>query len=432
MSRLDGIKAWTALDSRGWPTVAVRAEIGDAYAVAIAPAGASTGAHEDPERRDGGEPWQGRGVSEAVAHVNGPMAALLRGVDASDPWAVDACLAEGVPPGGWGGNTTVAVTLALVLAEAASRRIEPWKWIAELTATSQPTLPLPMVNIVSGGAHAGRAVDIQDVLVIPVGARSFGEAIEMAAAVRRAVAKNVEETDPLLARLVADEGGVVAIGARNQDALEMVWSGIQSAGLEGDIALALDVAATQFYSRDGYHLATEGSTLTSEDFAAVIRSWSQTYPIVSVEDPFAEDDWSAWRAHAVSLGIGQVIGDDLIATGTERLRRAVDEGCANAVLVKPNQAGSIARALDVLNEARSRGIATVVSARSGDTEQDWLADLAVGSAAGQIKVGSLHRSERTAKWNRLLELESRFSADLPYAGAAALAQVTTSPAGGSR
>ena len=243
MSECKGITAWTALDSRGWPTVAVRAQVGDSHAVAIAPAGASTGAHEDPELRDGGEPWQGRGVSQAVAHVNGPMAALLQGVDAADPGAVDARLAQAVPPGGWGGNTTVAVTLALLLAEAASRRMEPWQWVADLTGTSQPTLPLPMVNIVSGGAHAGRAVDIQDVLVIPVGARSFGEAIEMAAAVRRAVAKEVDAVDPLLARLVADEGGVVAIGSRNQDALEMVSSGIKAAGLAGSVSLALDIAA---------------------------------------------------------------------------------------------------------------------------------------------------------------------------------------------
>ena len=432
MTTFQGITAWTALDSRGWPTVAVRAEVGDAHAVAIAPAGASTGAHEDPERRDGGEPWQGRGVSEAVAHVNGPMAALLQGVDAADPWAIDARLAQAVPSGGWGGNTTVAATLALLLAEAAARRMEPWQWVAELTGTRQPTLPLPMVNIVSGGAHAGRAVDIQDVLVIPVGARSFCEAIEMAAAVRRAVAKDVEACDPLLARLVADEGGVVAIGNRNQDALEMVWSGIQSAGLAGSVSLALDIAATQFFSDDRYHLAAEGSTLTGDELATVIRTWSQAYPIVSIEDPFAEDDWPAWRAHAAGLGIGQVIGDDLIATGTARLAQADDEACANTVLVKPNQAGSMARALDVLREARSRGIATVVSARSGDTEQDWLADLAVGSGAGQIKVGSLHRSERTAKWNRLLELESRFGADLPYEGASALAQTMTNRSGESR
>jgi enolase len=212
----------------------------------------------------------------------------------------------------------------------------------------------------------------------------------------------------------------------------MVWSGIHATGLEGQVALALDVAATQFFADDRYHLETEGSTLTGDELATIIRSWSSSYPIVSVEDPFAEDDWPAWRAHAASLGIGQVIGDDLIATGTARLCRAVDEGCANTVLVKPNQAGSMARALDVLREARSRGIATVVSARSGDTEQDWLADLAVGSGAGQIKVGSLHRSERTAKWNRLLELESRFSSELPYEGAAALAQTMIRRTGASR
>jgi enolase len=421
MSIITGIKAWMALDSRGWPTPAVRVEVAGGHALAIAPAGASTGMHEDPELRDHDLPWEGRGVSRSIAYINGPLAEVVVGIEASDPWALDEALDRRRPPGGWGGNTTVAVTLAATLAEADARSLEPWQWIAHLTGTTNPSIPMPMVNIVSGGAHAGRAIDLQDILVIPLGARDFGEAIEMASTVRRSAALLASRSLPLLGSLVADEGGVAAPSGSNVAALELVAEAIDSAGLSGGVSMAVDVAATQFFHEGSYTLTADGAVLDGDALSAQLREWTAAYPIVSIEDAFAEDDWGSWSAHAKELGCAQVIGDDLIATNAERARRAFDTGAANCVLLKVNQAGSVGRALAVLAMARDCGMRTVVSARSGETEQHWLSDLAVGSGAGQIKVGSTHRSERSAKWNRLLELEARYGSELRFAGASALA-----------
>jgi enolase len=420
MSRIRSISGWLALDSRGWPTPAVRVEVDGGSAVALAPAGASTGAHEDPELRDGGGDWEGRGINRALSLINGRMASALVGLDASDPGHLDAALEAHRPDGGWGGNSTVAVTLAAMLAVADARALEPWQWIAEVSETLRPTIPMPMVNIVSGGAHAGRAMDIQDVLVIPIAARSFHEAIEMTASVRRIAARLAGRHGVNLQYLVADEGGVSAAPGGNAASLELVQRAISDSGLTGSVIIALDVAATQF-GRDGnYELPSDNTVLTPAGFAAEMRTWTERYPIVSIEDPFSEDDWASWSRFALELGAAQVIGDDLIATNAERTQRAHDEGAANSVLVKVNQAGTVARALDVVATARRCGMNTVVSARSGETEQTWLADLAVGIAAGQIKVGSTHRSERTSKWNRLLELEARYSKDIEFAGAAFL------------
>jgi len=272
-----------------------------------------------------------------------------------------------------------------------------------------------MVNIVSGGAHAARAVDIQDVLVVPHGARSFSEAMEMAAQIRHEAARIASQADPQLALLVADEGGVCAPRESNESALELVSAAIATVGLTSAASLALDVAASQFFMDGSYHLASEGRTLSPAEFSEVLSSWAVRHNILSIEDPFAEDEWSTWFARSCGLGIRQVVADDLVATDVDRIKRAA-QGAANAVLIKVNQAGSIGRALSAITAARTSGMAAVVSARSGDTEDSWLADLAVGSGIGQIKVGSTHRSERTAKWNRLLELEARYASELPFAG----------------
>lgn len=424
MTAIREMRAWTALDSRGWPTVAVQVLTANGCGMAIAPAGASTGAHEAPELRDVHTAWEGRGVSRAVAQVNGAMGAVLTGVDAADPWAIDAALEQATPDAGWGGNATVAVTLAALLASADAKAIAPWQWFAELTGNTQPVLPMPMINIVSGGAHAGRAIDIQDVLVIPVGARTFSEAIEMAAAVRRAAARLAGKHDPQLAVLVADEGGVAAPPGTNRDAIALVRAAITHEGLDGSVEIALDVAATQFFDGREYSMPADHQVLSGQDLCLEISSWVKDFGIVSVEDPFAEDDWSSWSTWASHLSCDQVIGDDLIATNSRRLARAFDEKAANAVLVKVNQAGTIARALDVLAGARERDMRTVVSARSGETEQDWLADLATGTASGQIKVGSTHRSERTAKWNRLLALEAMHREELSFVTWSALTKTT--------
>jgi enolase len=263
-----------------------------------------------------------------------------------------------------------------------------------------------MVNVLSGGAHAGRAVDIQDVLVIPLAATTFAEAIEHAAMVRAGAAAELRERG-YGTSLVADEGGLSAPLASNEEALEVATRGIERAGVGA--ALALDVAATQLGDGDGYRLEREDRHLDGAAMVRMITDWARRYPLISIEDPLGEDDWEAWRAITERLGTGvQLLGDDLFATSSDRLARGIGAGVANAVLVKPNQAGTLSGAREALELAQREGYAAVVSARSGDSEDGWLADLAVGWRSGQIKVGSTQRSERTAKWNRLLRIEAEY------------------------
>jgi enolase len=282
-------------------------------------------------------------------------------------------------------------------------------------------LPLPMVNVLSGGAHAGRLVDVQDVLVVPVGASSFAEAIEWAARVRAAAIDVLRDRGHSVA-LVADEGGVAAPLRSNREAIEVVSAAIERSGLAPgeQAAVAVDVAATQFQYGAEYRFAAEDRALHREELVAELRTWCDDYPIVSVEDPVGEDDAEAWRLASERLHDVQVLGDDLFVTSAERLAAGIADGIANAVLVKPNQVGTLSDARRVVDLARSAGYATVLSARSGDTEDSWLADLAVGWRTGQLKVGSTTRSERTAKWNRLLRLESEY-AGARFAGREVLA-----------
>jgi enolase len=402
---IERVLAFEALDSRGSPTVAcVVALAGGAQACATIPSGASTGRHEAHERRDGGERYRGRGVRGAVAAVNGEIATALRGRDAADQAVIDAALRDldGTPSlARLGANGILAASVACALAAAEAARTPLWRLLG---GASAPLLPRPMVNLLSGGAHAGRAVDIQDVLVIPTAANTFAEAIEHAARVRAGAAAELRERGHPTA-LVADEGGLAAELEANEEALEIATRGIERAGLEA--ALALDVAATQLVSGAGYRLAREDRRLDGAGLAREVAGWADRYPLVSVEDPLGEDDWDAWRLVTDLLGEHvQLLGDDLFATSPERLAHGISAGVANAVLVKPNQAGTLSDARSALALAQREGYATVVSARSGDTEDAWLADLAVGWRAGQIKVGSTQRSERTAKWNRLLRIEA--------------------------
>ncbi len=286
-----------------------------------------------------------------------------------------------------------------------------------------PLLPLPMVNIISGGAHAGRAIDVQDFLAVPVGASSFSEAIDWAGRVRAGTAQWLKDAGYSTA-LVADEGGLSATLPSNVAALEAVVAGIKHAGLKPgeDVGIAVDVAATQFAVGDAYALATEGRQLSAAGLVEELASWCDRYPIVSLEDALSEDDWNGWPLARQRLKGRQLLGDDLFVTDPDRLRRGIADNVANAVLIKPNQTGTISTAREVVKIAREADFATVLSARSGETEDAWLADLAVGWRTGQIKVGSTMRAERTAKWNRLLRIEHELGERAQYAGASALAR----------
>ena len=418
-----GVCAWEALDSRGTPTVACEVRLdGGARGVATVPSGASTGAHEARELRDGGERYGGRGVRQAVANVRDILGPAVVGRDAEDQTGLDASLRalDGTPTlGRLGANAVLAVSVAAMLAATRAGDVPLYR---RLSGDVDPLLPLPMINIISGGAHAGGAVDVQDFLVVPVGASSFAQAIEWAWRVRRgAVAVAAERGLPTA--LVADEGGLGLPLPSNRAALDVLAAGIARAGLRpgAEVAIAVDVAATQLLRGHMYHLAAEERVLDGAELLDELSSWCEDYPIVSLEDPAGEDDWALWATASARLGGRlQLLGDDLFVTDLRRLERGIAGGVANAVLVKPNQTGTLSDARAVVARAQRAGYATVVSARSGDTEDAWLADLAVGWRAGQIKVGSLTRSERTAKWNRLLRIEAEADGRAVFAGRAAL------------
>jgi enolase len=423
-ARIAGVRAWEALDSRGTPTVACEVLLaGGIRATAAVPSGASTGTHEVVELRDGGERYGGRGVRRAVRSIDETLGPGVTGLDAHDQAAVDAALVEldgTADLSRLGGNAVLAVSVANALAAAAEAGVPLWRLLGE-----RPLLPLPMVNVVSGGAHArGAGVDVQDFLVVPVGAQSFAEAIEWAARVRSHT-ERLAASRGMTASLVADEGGLGLPLESNRAGLELLLAGIEAAGLEPgrDAAIAVDVAATQLIAGRAYRLRTEDRTLDAAGLVDEIETWCRDFPVVSIEDPLADDDWDGWAEATRRLGGRvQLLGDDLFVTQVARLERGIETDVANAILVKPNQCGTLAAARAAVERAREAGYATVVSARSGDTEDSWLADLAVGWRSGQIKVGSTTRSERTAKWNRLLGIDAELGVDAPFAGRAALAR----------
>ncbi len=419
------VDACEVLDSRGRPTVWCEVTLaGGASGSASVPSGASTSSHERCELRDGGERYGGKGVAHAVNNARTVLGPAVHGLDALDQRAIDDALvrADGSRDlSRLGANAVLAASIATAIAAAGARQMPLYRYLADISG-AQPLLPLPMVNILSGGAHAGGCVDIQDFLVIPLSATTFAGAIELAGAVREGTRRQATRTGHF-AELAADEGGLGIRLDNNRAGLELLQEGIEAAGLVPgkDAAIALDIAANQLASADGYLLRTEGRHFDAASFVAELDGWRRSFPIVSIEDPLSEDDWAGWRLAAAQMaGDVQLVGDDLFATDIERLEKGIAEQAANAVLVKPNQVGTLTGAADVLQRARSAGLATIVSARSGDTEDSWLADLAVGWAAGQIKVGSTTRSERTAKWNRLLRIEHSLSPRAPYAGPATL------------
>ena len=418
--KIKKVFGYQVLDSRGRPTVAAAISLDDGTThTARVPSGASTGKHEAMELRDENLPgadrfYGGKSVTQAVANINSLIAPTLLGTDISLA-DIDAQLVNLDPSENHmklGANATLAVSLAAAIAEAHSQS----KSLARFfSGAGDLEIPMPMVNILSGGAHAGRTLDIQDVLVLPNGASSFTESLSWIVAIREAAAK-IGAAEGKVTHLIADEGGLGIAFASVAQACDFVVKVISSVGLNPgtDVSLALDIASTQFFDGSKYNLKTEGLSLTSADFVQYINRLVSSQPIVSIEDPFAEDDWAAWQEFmAIAPAKLQVLGDDLLTTNLGRLNKAIAENSANAILIKANQNGLVTSTLNVLKQARANNFNTVVSARSGETEDSWLADLATGWRAGQIKVGSTHGAERTAKWNRLLELEatepSRFS-----------------------
>ncbi len=420
--RIASVRGREILDSRGRPTVEAELALSDGTVVsASVPSGASTGRHEAVELRDGDPSrFRGRGVLKAVAAVNGEIAETLRGkpVDLDD---VDRALIEldgTADKSRLGANAILAVSLACARAEAAAAGLPLWRHLG-----AEPLLPLPMVNIVSGGLHAGRQLDFQDFLVMPVGARTYRDALRMVVDVYEATADVLCERG--LTVLKADEGGFGPPLESHAAALEVLDRAVERAGLGlgDDMAYALDIAATHFFEPDtgNYALASEGRTCTPAELAELIAGFADRHPILSVEDALAEDDWEGWVAFTARLGGRlQILGDDLFTTNIERLERGIELGAANAVLVKMNQIGTITETLTLVERAKQAGYRTVISARSGETEDPALADIAVGTGGGQIKVGSVAQSERLAKYNQLLRIEEALGDDAPYAGRAAL------------
>jgi len=410
-----GRRVW---DSRGRPTVEAEVALTDgSVGCAIAPAGASRGSNEAIDLRDGGRAFGGLGVAKALVSIADEIAPSLVGMAADDQAAVDARLIglDGTAQKSrLGGNATIAVSMAVAHAAAASARLPLWKYLA---AGGRPRIPMPMIQIFGGGAHASRRIDVQDILLMPVGATSFDEATAMVAEVYRAGGELMSEKG--LLRGVADEGGWWPEFGSNEEALDRAVQAIERAGFRpGDeVALALDVAASEFGRGGRYRLAADGIDLDTAGLIDKLIGWSKTYPIVSLEDPVAEDDDAGMKAITGKLGSAtQLVGDDYLVTSAERVRQAVGQGACNALLVKPNQVGTLTEAKAALDAAHAAGWRTVVSARSGETEDVTIVHLAVGWGAHQLKVGSFARSERMAKWNEAIRVEEALGPDAVFAG----------------
>jgi enolase len=404
------IHAREVFDSRGNPTVEVEIHChGGAFGRAIVPSGASTGRHEAVELRDGDHTrFEGKGVRQAVANVCERIAPYLLGMSATDQTVVDRklCELDGTPDKSrLGANAILGVSLACAHAGALARNVPLWRY---LDTEGTATLPLPMVNLISGGLHAGGNLDCQDFLLLPIGARSFSEALAMAIGVYRALGPILMQKG-YEGNLVADEGGYGPRLESNEEAIELILQAITKAGYAPgkDAAIAIDVASTHFFRAHSYHLnATGGMVLSNDDMLDLLTRWVNSYPVLSIEDGMAEDDWDGWRQLTAALGARvQLIGDDLFVTNPDRLRQGIAAGVANSILIKVNQIGTLTETFEVLKLARSAGYRPVISARSGETEDTTIADLAVATGAGQIKIGSVARSERLAKYNQLLRIE---------------------------
>jgi enolase len=417
------IRAREILDSRGNPTVEVDIELASGLrGRAAVPSGASTGAHEAVERRDGdAKRFGGKGVLKAVAAVNGEIATALAGFDIGDQRALDEKLIaiDGTPnKARLGANALLGVSLAATYARAATHGLELY---AELGGEGAVTLPVPLLNILNGGKHAERSTDFQEFMIVPVGAATFREALRAGAEIFAALRSGLHDRG--LSTGQGDEGGFAPSLPSNEAAMEALISAIERAGYRPgeEVCIALDPAATELLQPDGrYRLEREGRTLESGEMVELWADWVKRYPIISIEDGLAEDDWDGWSALVTRIGAStQVVGDDLLVTNTSRIARAIEARAANSLLVKPNQIGTLTETLDAIAAVRAAGWSSIISHRSGETEDTTIADLAVGTNAGQIKIGAPSRSERVAKMNRLLRIEESLGARAVYPGRAA-------------
>jgi enolase len=424
-SAITEVEGWEALDSRGRPTVGARVRLaGGLEGTALVPSGASTGAREAHELRDGDPARRhGLGVLRAVAHVNGEIRDAVMGLNAGAQKQVDAAMRslDGTPGlSRLGANAVLAVSLAVARAGAAAAGFPLYKHIARLYGGAEPSLPMPMVNILSGGLHAGHGMDIQDFLVIPVGAATYAQALDWSLAVRQSAADLMAARG--LAILLADEGGLSPGFADSREALTLMVQAIEAAGLRPgeDAAIALDVAASGLAQMDGrYAFPRAGETLTAPELIDRLAAWARDFPIVSIEDGLGENDVDHWPALTERLAHIQIVGDDLFCTNPFAIGHGRDHHHANAALIKVNQAGTLSAAIAATWTALEGGMGAIVSARSGETEDDFIADLAVGTGAGQIKIGSLRGAERLTKYTRLSRIEA--AEGLPFAGRTRLA-----------
>jgi enolase len=427
VSTISSIHARQILDSRGNPTVEVEVALeSGARGIAAVPSGASTGEFEAVELRDGGEAWLGKGVTNAVANVNGEIAAALTGARAAEQGALDETMIEldGTPnKGRLGANALLGVSLAAAKAAAADSQQPLYRYLAELYGGGEPQiLPVPMMNVLNGGAHADNSVDFQEFMIVPAGASTFSECMRFGVEVFHALKKSLGARG--LATAVGDEGGFAPNLESNEAALQAVLEGVEAAGYTPgtDIFIALDPATSEIYENGSYVLEHEGRTLSPQEMATYWGELASKYPILSIEDGMDEEDWDGWKALTETIGDRvQLVGDDLFVTNPERLRRGIELGVGNSILVKVNQIGTLSETLEAIRMARDAGYTAVISHRSGETEDTTIADLAVATGAGQIKTGAPSRSDRVAKYNRLLRIEEELGEGAVFPGLKAFA-----------
>lgn len=422
MSKIVEIRGREVMDSRGNPTVEADVRLDDnSFGRAIVPSGASTGAREAVELRDGDpDRYLGKGVLTAVAHVNGEIAAALKGAEASDQQAIDdrLCAVDGSPnKARLGANALLAVSLATAKAAAASAGLPLYRYLGGDEACA---MPVPLMNIVNGGVHADNSVDIQEFMIVPLGAPVFAEALRYGVEVFHTLKSVLQGKG--LSTAVGDEGGFAPDLPSNEAALEIVMQAIEQAGFEAgkDIYLALDVASSEIFADGVYTLASENRSFDAAGFSEYLAGLADRYPIISIEDGMAESDWDGWKIHSAALGAKiQLVGDDIFVTNTEILAQGIAQGIANAILIKPNQIGTLSETLAAIRMADAAGYAAVISHRSGETGDATIADIAVATTATQIKTGSLCRSDRMAKYNQLLRIEEQLGERAHYPGRAA-------------